>query len=272
MIEQTVAPRVPTYPEAEPERYQNASPFPHIMIDNFFPEERVREVAREIEAAKIDPEAPGYGWLDKRRVSDLEKMPPKTRKMVEELNSRPFLEWLERLTGIEGLQPDPYLEGGGIHQIPPGGYLKIHTDFNWHRRLGLHRRINALLYLNEDWQEEWGGQLELWDEKDISSEDGKASAAFSPLFNRMVIFSTTDFSYHGHPHELQCPPDRTRNSIALYYYSKERPASEIKFDRSEMTNYRERPNEQLGLKHKIHQVLIRQPFLRGIMNRLRRSS
>lgn len=242
------------------------------MIENFFPAERVREVAQEIEAARIDPEAPGYGWLDKRRVSDMEKLPPKTRRLVEELNAPPFLRWLEELTGIEGLQPDPYLEGAGIHQIPPGGYLKIHTDFNWHRRLGLHRRINALLYLNEDWQEEWGGKLELWDEKDITKDDGKASAAFSPLFNRMVIFSTTDFSYHGHPHRLECPPDRTRNSIALYYYSKERPASEIKFQKSGMTNYRERPEEQLGLKHKIHQALIRQPFLRGIVDSLRRSS
>ncbi len=253
-------------------KYKGAEPFPHLMLENFLPEDRIRRIAREIAAARIDPEAPGYGWLGKRRASEIDKFPPETRKLVEELNAPPFIRWLEEVTGIEGLYPDPYLEGGGIHQIPPGGFLKIHTDFNWHRRLEMHRRVNLLLYLNEDWQEEWGGQLELWRESDISSADGKPAASFAPIFNRMVIFSTTDFSYHGHPHKLTCPPDRTRNSIALYYYSKERPQSEIRFGNSEMTNYRARPEEHLGLKHKIHQALIRHPFARRLANKLRKTA
>ncbi len=168
-------------------KYKGAEPFPHLMLENFLPEDRIRRIAREIAAARIDPEAPGYGWLGKRRASEIDKFPPETRKLVEELNAPPFIRWLEEVTGIEGLYPDPYLEGGGIHQIPPGGFLKIHTDFNWHRRLEMHRRVNLLLYLNEDWQEEWGGQLELWRESDISSADGKPAASFSPIFNRMVI-------------------------------------------------------------------------------------
>ena len=254
------------------EKYESAEPFPHIMIEEPFPDGRIREVAQEIQAARIDPEAPGYGWLGKRRASDLDTFPPKTRQLVEEMNSPPFIRWLEEVTGIKGLHPDPYLEGGGIHQIPPGGFLKIHTDFNWHRRLGMHRRVNLLLYLNEDWQEEWGGQLELWRESDISSADGKAVASFAPLFNHMVIFSTTDFSYHGHPHKLSCPPDRTRNSIALYYYSEDRPQSEIRFGNSEMTNYRARPDEHMGLKHRFHQALIRHPIARRLVNSLRKSA
>ena len=259
-------------PAALAEKYRTADPFPHVMVDDFLPEERVRAVMREIEAARIDPEAPGYGWFGKRRASELEQFPPLTRELVEELNSPDIIQWLEQVTGIQGLHPDPYLEGGGIHQTPTGGYLKIHTDFNWHRRLQMHRRVNLLLYLNEDWQEEWGGQLELWRESDIETEDGRPVASFAPLFNRLVIFSTTDFSYHGHPHKLSCPPDRTRNSIALYYYSKDRPESEIRFGNSEMTNYRARPEEHLGLKHKIHQALIKHPLARGLVNAIRKVS
>ena len=249
--------------------YQNARPFPHIAIENFFPMERVKQISREIEAATIDPEAPGYGWFGKRRASDLNTFPPMTRQIVEELNGPEFIAWLERVTGIEGLEPDPYLEGGGIHQIPPGGFLKIHTDFNWHKRLQMHRRVNVLLYLNEGWQDDWGGQLELWHEDDIGKPDGKASASYSPTMNRMVIFSTTDFSYHGHPHTLTCPPDRTRNSIALYYYTKDRPAEDRRFGDLEMTNYRARPDEKLGMKHKIHQILIQNPLVRQMIKKAR---
>lgn len=252
-------------PEAE--AYQNAAPFPHIMFDDFFPEDRVRKVLAEISAAKIDPEAPGYGWLGKRRASDIEQFPPETRKLVEEMNAPPFLQWLERLTGVDDLRPDPYLEGAGIHQIPPGGYLKIHTDFNWHKRLSMHRRLNAILYLNDEWDDAWGGHLELWDEKELKSESGKPHARFAPKFNRLVVFSTTDFSYHGHPDKLDCPPERTRNSIALYYYTQTRPASELKFGDTTLTNYRERSGEKLGLKHKIHQSLLEHPLVRKLLGR-----
>src|SRR5262249_39147078 len=89
-------------------------------------------------------------------------------RMVTYLNSPTFLQFLEEMTGIEGLIPDPYLEGGGLHMIKPGGSLAIHADFNWHKRLKLDRRLNLLLYLNKDWDESFGGALELW------SQDMKA--------------------------------------------------------------------------------------------------
>ena len=245
--------------------YRHARPFPHAIFDGIFQDERLRRVAREIKSARIDPEAPGYGWFGKRRISDLGRLPAETRKLIEEMNSEPFLAWLEKLTGIANLKPDPYLEGGGVHQIPPGGFLKIHTDFNWHRRLRLHRRVNALLYLNEGWKEEWGGHLELWHERDVERADGQPTMRIAPIFNRMVVFSTTDSSYHGHPEKLACPAGTTRNSIALYYYSEGRPSEEVRFGKSVMTNYREhRAADNLGLKHKIHQILIRYPKLRGL--------
>jgi Rps23 Pro-64 3,4-dihydroxylase Tpa1-like proline 4-hydroxylase len=164
---------------------------------------------------------------------------------LQELNSAEFLKFLESLTGIEGLIGDPYYEGGGIHETKKGGFLKVHTDFNYHKKLKLDRRINLLLYLNSDWKEEYGGHLELWD-TDMSSCRRK----LLPVINRMVIFSTTDFSYHGHPEPLSCPDNRSRRSLAFYYYTNGRPGSEVQFDKSTKTNYQERPGEAFENKGK----------------------
>ena len=129
--------------------------------------------------------------------------------------------FLEKLTGIAGLIPDPHLRGGGLHEIRRGGSLGVHADFNFYKRLNLFRRLNLLLYLNENWSEEWGGHLELWD------RTGKrCMQRIAPIFNRAVIFDTSNFSYHGHPHPLECPDNRSRKSLALYYYTVEAPADE----------------------------------------------
>jgi len=147
-----------------------------------------------------------------------------------------FVEFLERLTGITQLVSDPHFEGGGLHQIRPGGFLKVHADFNKSRKLNLDRRLNGLLYLNKDWEESYGGHLQLWN-KDMTACEGK----ILPVFNRFVVFATTDDANHGHPDPLTCPPDRARRSMALYYYSNGRPADEVADDHS--TLFKQRPGE-----------------------------
>jgi Rps23 Pro-64 3,4-dihydroxylase Tpa1-like proline 4-hydroxylase len=141
-----------------------------------------------------------------------------TRQLLAEFNSATFVDFLEELTGIRGLVPDPHLEGGGLHQIVRGGHLNVHVDFNRHPRTGLDRRLNVLVYLNRDWEEEYGGALELW-----GRDQARCEQRILPLFNRLVVFNTTEYSFHGHPEPLNCPEDRTRKSLALYYYSKGRP-------------------------------------------------
>jgi hypothetical protein len=118
----------------------------------------------------------------------------------------------------KSLVPDPYLEGGGIHQIGTGGYLKVHADFNWNERLNLYRRLNILIYLNDSWDESWGGALELW-----TSDMARCSKRVPPQSNTMVVFTTDDRSFHGHPHPLATPDGVHRDSIPLYYYSSLRP-------------------------------------------------
>jgi 2OG-Fe(II) oxygenase superfamily len=162
---------------------------------------------------------------------------PATRQFLFELNAAPFLRFIESLTGIRGLISDPYYWGGGLHQIPSGGLLKIHADFNLHPTLKINRRVNVLVYLNKEWKEEYGGHLELWNREMTGCE-----RRILPIFNRVVVFNTTDFSYHGHPDPIRCPADTPRRSIALYYYTNGRPQSEQSGKHS--TLFQERPREQ----------------------------
>ncbi|MBI4266031.1 MAG: 2OG-Fe(II) oxygenase [Acidobacteria bacterium] len=156
----------------------------------------------------------------KSSTEDLSTFGPLTRRVCAELNGGRFLAFLEKLTGITGLIADPHLRGGGLHEIERGGLLGVHADFNYYERLNLWRRLNLLVYLNADWDEAWGGHLELWD------RDGRACVTrIAPLFNRAVLFDTSNFSYHGHPHPLNVPEGGSRKSLALYYYTVDYPYS-----------------------------------------------
>lgn len=208
------------------DQYRNAQPFPSIWFDDFFNATALRQVLAEFpELGQNGKDEVHYTNPNEAKYASKGeyKFGPTGRQLMHFLNSQPFLEFLQNLTGIqETLIPDPYFEGGGYHQIKPGGFLKVHVDFHKHKMMDLDRRVNVLVYLNEDWKEEYGGHFELW-EKDMS----KCAVRIAPLFNRMAIFSTTDFSWHGHPDPLTCPPDRSRRSLALYYYTNGRPASEV---------------------------------------------
>ena len=202
--------------------YRNANPFPHIALDNFFDETMLSRVLEEF------PNRKQIKWTEfdnyhevKLSAQKDDNFGPATKWLMYHLNSSYFINFLEELTGIQGLLPDPHFEGGGLHQIMPGGKLGVHADFNKHPLFQLDRRINILLYLNPGWQKEWGGDLELWT-RDMS----QCEKRISPIGGRCVIFSTTRDSFHGHPHPLNCPEEHSRKSIALYYYTHGRPAGE----------------------------------------------
>jgi len=204
-------------------QYAAAEPFPHIAIDGLFDDDALDAVLREF------PSREQMKWREfdtplERKLGyyhETSTISKTVRDFLNDMNSFEMLLWLEALTGIEGLIPDPYFGGGGLHQIEPGGFLKIHADFNVHPKLKLDRRLNMLIYLNRDWRDEYGGHLELW-ERDMSACREK----ILPLFNRTVIFSTTDTSFHGHPHPLTAPEGMSRKSVSLYYYTAGRPENE----------------------------------------------
>jgi Rps23 Pro-64 3,4-dihydroxylase Tpa1-like proline 4-hydroxylase len=216
------------------EKYQNSHPFPNLYLDDFFDPNFLEKVLEEFpDLDKVDDKIYYKNPNEDKLASKGEaQFGPNTRRLVHFLNSQTFLEFLQELTGIEEtLIPDPYFEGGGFHQIKPGGFLKIHVDFHKHRKMQLSRRLNLLIYLNKNWEESYGGHFELW-EKDMSA----SALKIAPLFNRIAMFSTTGDSWHGHPEPLSCPPDRSRKSLALYYYTNGRPESELsKADRDRIT-------------------------------------
>ena len=203
--------------------YATAKPYPHVVFDNFFDPELLDAVLSEF------PKPGQIRWqkFDNEKEIKLASardasFGPVTRLLFYHLNSISFLEFLSEVTGIQNLISDPGFEGGGLHQIVRGGKLGVHADFNRHRTFNLDRRLNVLVYLNKDWREEYDGALQLWD-RDMKQCESRVL----PLFNRMMIFGTTDFTYHGHPDPLQCPEGMTRKSMALYYFSNGRPAQEI---------------------------------------------
>jgi Rps23 Pro-64 3,4-dihydroxylase Tpa1-like proline 4-hydroxylase len=203
--------------------YAAAQPFPHIVMDDFLPAAAAEETLRQFPARQDEIWNRQYHSNSKKlATSDLNVMPDRIRGCLLYLNSAPFLLFLERLTGIQNLIADPGFFGGGMHLIRRGGFLKVHADFNVH---DVHpewdRRLNLLLYLNQEWQPEYGGHLELWDRG-----MARCVQSIAPVFNRCVVFSTTDFSYHGHPDPLRCPGAVSRRSLATYYYTRGRPAEE----------------------------------------------
>jgi hypothetical protein len=215
-------------------QYENAQPFPHIALDGLFDLDTLRAIESEFPAAdQMGGNFTGEIEGGKFTESDSEAFGPITQEFVAACNSGPFLNALSSLTGIPGLIPDPYLAGGGQHQTGRGGRLKVHSDFNVHPFLNLTRRLNMLVYLNEDWDPAWGGKIELWN-KDMT----QAEVAVAPALGQVVIFSTTDNSFHGLPDPLDCPPDRFRRSLAFYYFTADETTPEAR-----STRWKERPNE-----------------------------
>lgn len=143
-----------------------------------------------------------------------------------------MLEYLESITGIADLLPDPHFTGGGMHQIVAGGILDVHTDFNFYSRLKLYRRLNVLIYLTKHWEPGYGGELEFW--SDAPASGGVCTKRIEPLFNRFVVFQTDKRSFHGHPNEWSAPAPLTRRSLAFYYYTKD-PAEGVAYD--EITDF-----------------------------------
>ncbi len=219
--------------------FNAAEPFPHVVIDGLFDEfvlDRVLEEfpgPRDIDWIKFD--SPHDLKYATRRPSQIGLY---GQLLISYLNSSEFLDFVENVTDIRGLVADPHIDGGGLHQIPVNGKLGVHSDFLTQQRLKLDRRLNIILYLNKDWQDDWNGHLELW-EKDMS----RCVKKIAPIYNRLALFTTTSNSLHGHPEPLRCPPDRFRRSVALYYYSNGRPATEAGGVRP--TTFLRRPGERM---------------------------
>ena len=215
-------------------QYAAAKPFPHLVIDGVLHQAAFDKAAGEF-PSKDDPFWKGYLHVNETKYSNTQpdSWGPTLTAVAREFCSPEFVSYLEELTGIQGLLPDWSMDGGGLHQTLRGGHLNIHADFSTHH---VHedwaRRVNILLSLNTEWDPSWGGQLELWDPDMTSVQD-----RVTPAGNRMLVFTTSLDSFHGHPDPLLCPDDVARRSMALYYFTQEEHAVR------KSTNYQARPEE-----------------------------
>ena len=207
--------------------FDGARPYPHIALDDLWPDEHLRSVVAEFPDVWGDSRN-DVGIQVKKRTNwqSEDDVGPATLELIQTLNSGKFLRLLSKLTEIEGLIPDPYLTGGGLNLSERGGQLAIHVDGTYHDYMRLHRRVNVIVYLNEEWREEWGGHYEAWEADEHAHRPGHRVTNIAPKWNRTVIFPTNDFTWHGHPHPLACPEGMGRKSLILYYYTAERPAWE----------------------------------------------
>tara|TARA_Y100000589_G_C27146681_1_gene627143 strand:+ start:522 stop:1259 length:738 start_codon:yes stop_codon:yes gene_type:complete len=199
-------------------------PYKHIVIDNFLKKKYISESVKYVKDLELSECSnnrlpPNKNTQYKYAYENIDTFPRKVRAIFKELNSAKFINILSKFTGIEDLIPGNLsLKGAGIHKIANNGFLNLHTDFNNYEDtiLGsLDRRINLLIYLNHEWKEEYNGHLWICDK-----DNKKISKKVLPIINRCVIFNTTNKSVHGHPIKLNVPDNMHRNSIALYYYTR----------------------------------------------------
>lgn len=221
--------------------YQTAEPYPHIVIDDLFDDQTLNKIISAWELQNnetLETHNDGTFVRNKKGTGLNTVFAPQVEFFLWQLSRPSFLNFLEELTGINALIPDPYFFGGGLHSVDSGGKLAIHADYNKHFKFKLDRRLNLLIYLNKDWKTENGGSLELWD-----SSMSQCVKKILPIFNRTVIFSTTSLSFHGHPEPVVCGANSSRKAIALYYFSNGRPEEEVVFPEEHSTLWQIRPGE-----------------------------
>jgi len=227
--------------EALARQFATAEPFPFLVIDEFLDPAFAREVAAAyptFERALENGRA--FDFVNEKRkvqITDPARFPAPVAKLHAAISSQAFRDELAKITGIPKLLDDPELVGGGMHVTGAQGRLDVHVDFNVLEDRDWHRRLNILVYLNPEWQRDWGGQVELWDQR-----VKQCRHSLLPVLNRCVIFETSERSFHGVA-AVRCPPTAVRRSFAAYYYTREAPKN---WDgKMHDTVFRARPDEVL---------------------------
>lgn len=219
--------------------YNERAPYPYAYFDGLFDEVFLDKVNKEIDVASFKKDTRAIEGEEVKTRSDFEdneSLPPLIRKVFEIINGGRFLNMVTKLTGITGLISDPYFDGGGVNIIENQGTLAVHIDGTTQHRMQVSRRINAILFLNDDWDVDWNGYHEQWMFKNSelspfhADQEWKCVRKILPKKNRLYIFTTNDHSWHGHAGELSVPEGVQRRSLITYYYTAGRPNSDSLFE------------------------------------------
>jgi hypothetical protein len=245
-------------------RFHDGDPIRHVVVDGMLDPDVALRAARTFP----DPSAMqiAFAGLPEVKTAEqrLELLDPVFRAIFDDLRSPRFLGWLGEVTGIAELATDPELHGGGLHQGADGSYLDVHADFNIHPQLGLYRRLNVLIYLNETWEPPWQGYLELW-----SADMQECRQSIAPVLNRCVVMETHDRAFHGYK-ELRLPPGTTRRSLAAYYYSPQRSEAQTVDAHNTLFQLRPEQRRAAGVRQFVRRLTALAPApLRPVVRGLR---
>lgn len=193
--------------------FNHATPYRHLVIDNFLCEKFAESLLDNF--PRFELLTRHYKGLNEQKSegADFNSFHPAFTTLRETLNAEPFRKKISFITGIEDIFSTEDALGSGIHQGKNGSFLDIHIDFNLHHIKKIHRRLNLLIFLNKNWEEKYGGALELWN-KDVTV----LCKSYLPIFNRCVIFENNEISYHGYS-KINIPEGTSRKSFYNYYYT-----------------------------------------------------
>ncbi len=197
--------------------FDSSVPFPHMVVDGLFSPDLLERILLDYQDMRDSD------WISYNNANEIKlgtrpnaQLGEASQAYFDILHRAKFTQFLSAVTGIQALMPDPMLRGGGLHEIPVGGKFAIHIDFTRHVDTQLDNRLVFITYLNKDWQEKWGGSLELW-------TSSACIKKIVPVFGRSILFAHTAHSLHGHPDPVDTPDGRTRRSVAGYFYTNGRP-------------------------------------------------
>lgn len=200
-------------------QFTNAKPFEHVVIDDFFTDEVAEQIASNFPDHNDNTWTVSYNnpVENKKACSHWDKFPAPIYNALFYLCSKEFIQVVEQMTNTPNVIADYGLHGGGMHSHNRGGKLNIHKDYSLHPKIPYMRNFNLIVYMTPNWQEEWGGGLELWSHDEKTQMPKECVTRISNKFNRAVLFNTTQNSWHGLPEELTCPENVARRSLATYY-------------------------------------------------------
>jgi hypothetical protein len=201
-------------PAALAQAHTATSPVPYTIIDNFFPEELFKTLSFEVDFLQESDWTVFSNDASYRKECRNFSSTPRIQSMAYSFQGSAFLKWIEQVTGLDKLVADPHYRGGGITRVSRGDSLGLHNDFNWNEQIRLTRRANLILYMNAEWQTEWGGELELWD-----FDRTECLVKIAPKPNRLAIWNYDERLIHGAPHPLNCPEHIARQNFIQFYYS-----------------------------------------------------
>ncbi len=209
-------------------QFNSTKPTSLLVLDNFLPTEIAKDLSKEIDSVdNLDCRKFNRNGSYMEEYNNLSKM-PKAENVVAQLHSQSFMKWLTSITGISNLIPDPYLIGAGYSKSFRGDSLKNHVDFNWNDSLKLYRILTLILYINEDWQEDWGGHLEFTD-----FQNNQLLNKIFVKWNRAAIWKHHENCFHGYPEPITCPENQARKTLRLFYYiSNQEPSIDTPAHRS----------------------------------------